>query len=90
MLLERIDFTSMKQGIISSNTNIQMDSMINFDPPFVHIRSKNEGATSASALLNAINVKAIQPTYANTKARVAVILHHVSPNIHCSPKYKLE
>ena len=80
----------MKEGIIISSTNIQVESMIYFDPPFIQIRSKNEGDNIANALDNAINVNAIHPTYANMNAKMAVILHNISPNIHCSPKYKLE
>ena len=81
--------TSTNEGVIISSTNIQINSMMYFDPPFAQIRSRNDGTDIANALLNAINVKAIHPMYEKKKARTPVTLHHVSPNTHSSPKYKL-
>ena len=63
--------------------------MMHFDPQFVQTRRKTEGANTAKTRLNAINAKAIQLVNKNICARIDVILHQTSLNIHWFPKYTL-
>ena len=73
-----------------SSTNIQEPTIISLERPFSQIRLRKDGAINDNALLIAISVNAIQPTYADMNAQIAVHLHHISPNIHFSPKYSVE
>jgi hypothetical protein len=54
--------TSKKEGNRISKTNIQINSMIRFDPPPLQTFFQTSAFTKANALLNAINASAIQPT----------------------------
>ena len=67
-------------------TNIQQDMIITIDFDFVQWSCKNLGWKRDSALLNAINARAIQSALEKRKANMIEATHHPSPKFHWYPK----